>query len=96
MHLSIGGTSHKLVEQARLKKFGMAVSFFSCYGLHITHCENTVSTVSLSDVLNAFVGAAIVVSHDEELCTRFKPTQIWTIDDHGRLGIEFPSQCTKR
>ena len=46
---------------------------------------------SLLDVLNTFVGAAIVVSHDEDFCAQFQPSQTWTIDDNGRLRVEFPS-----
>jgi len=34
---------------------------------------------SLSDVLNSFIGAVILVSHDEDFCHKFKPTQIWNL-----------------
>ena len=44
---------------------------------------------SLLDMLNTFVGASIVVSHDEDFCTQFRPTQTWTIGN-GRLLVEFP------
>ncbi|CAJ1945150.1 unnamed protein product [Cylindrotheca closterium] len=46
---------------------------------------------SLLEVLNSFVGSTIVVSHDEDFCTQFQPSQIWTIEDCGRLRVEFPS-----
>ena len=51
---------------------------------------------SLLEVLNTFVGATIVVSHDDNLCTHFQPTQTWTIVQHdmtsaGGLRVEYPS-----
>lgn len=46
---------------------------------------------SLLDVVNTFVGASIVVSHDEDFCTQLKATQVWTIAENGRLGIGFPA-----
>mmetsp|Transcript_26544 Transcript_26544/g.36709 ORF Transcript_26544/g.36709 Transcript_26544/m.36709 type:complete len:356 (+) Transcript_26544:1074-2141(+) len=32
---------------------------------------------SLSDILNSFVGAVVLASHDEDFCSSFHPTQIW-------------------
>jgi ATP-binding cassette, subfamily F, member 3 len=39
--------------------------------------------VSLSDLLNQFVGAVLVVSHDEDFCAAFSPTQIWNLTQYG-------------
>ena len=38
---------------------------------------------SLSEILNGFVGAVIVVSHDEDFCRSLHPTQVWNLGLHG-------------
>eukprot|EP00465_Bigelowiella_longifila_P001157 CAMPEP_0185282336 /NCGR_PEP_ID=MMETSP1359-20130426/67214_1 /TAXON_ID=552665 /ORGANISM="Bigelowiella longifila, Strain CCMP242" /LENGTH=318 /DNA_ID=CAMNT_0027877869 /DNA_START=596 /DNA_END=1552 /DNA_ORIENTATION=- len=38
---------------------------------------------SLSGILNSFVGAVILASHDEDFCSSFQPTQIWLLTPSG-------------
>lgn len=44
---------------------------------------------SLAEVLNHFVGAVIVVSHDKDFRESFKPTKLWQIANH-RIYTEYP------
>ena len=47
---------------------------------------------SLIQILNSFVGATIVVSHDYDFCSNYKPTQIWNLGEskYGLIRIEYP------
>jgi len=42
----------------------------------------------LLSILNSFVGAAIVVSHDADFCTAFRPTQIWKMRSFGQFLVQ--------
>lgn len=43
---------------------------------------------SLLDMLHSFVGAVLVISHDEDFCGSFQAQQVWTLTPHG-MRIEF-------
>ncbi|KAL7463550.1 hypothetical protein ACHAXS_003907 [Conticribra weissflogii] len=42
----------------------------------------------LSSIVNSFVGAAILVSHDADFCAAFQPTQVWEMRSFGQFAIK--------